>query len=288
VQPDAQSEGELDATVEGRADGDGEVPAVTVTDVRKTYEMGRPVEALAGVSVTLPEGSYTAVMGPSGSGKSTLLNLVAGLDTPTEGRVEVGGRDLAAMSEADRARVRGQEVGFVFQTFNLMPRLTAAENVALPLVFQGVDRDERLARAEELLVDVGLADRADHRPAELSGGQRQRVGIARALATDPTLLCADEPTGSVDTETGGGVLDRLDAVNAAGTTVLLVTHERRVAERADRIVHVRDGLVERIERLDDGDDETGTGGEGADGDSAATDADVTHGDDDPGRAGARD
>jgi putative ABC transport system ATP-binding protein len=261
---------------------------VTVTDVRKTYEMGRPVEALAGVSVTLPEGSYTAVMGPSGSGKSTLLNLVAGLDTPTEGRVEVGGRDLAAMSEADRARVRGQEVGFVFQTFNLMPRLTAAENVALPLVFQGVDRDERLARAEELLADVGLADRADHRPAELSGGQRQRVGIARALATDPTLLCADEPTGSVDTETGGGVLDRLDAVNAAGTTVLLVTHERRVAERADRIVHVRDGLVERIERLDDGDDETGTGGEGADGDSGDEDGDGADAGSDSGRAGARD
>jgi putative ABC transport system ATP-binding protein len=257
VQSDADTDAEPVVSDAGDAPT---TPAVLVDDVRKTYQMGRPVDALAGVSVTLPRGSYTAVMGPSGSGKSTLLNLVAGLDTPTAGRVEVNGRDLAAMDERERARVRGQEVGFVFQTFNLMPRLTAAENVALPLVFQEVDRDERLDRAQALLADVGLGDRADHRPAELSGGQRQRVGIARALATDPTLLCADEPTGSVDTETGAGVLERLAAVNAAGTTVLLVTHERRVAEEADRIVHLRDGVLERIEDVGDGDDDgDGTG-----------------------------
>jgi putative ABC transport system ATP-binding protein len=188
-------------------------------------------------------------MGPSGSGKSTLLNLVGGLDTPSEGTVTVGGRDLAALSEPERAAVRGSEVGFVFQTFNLLPRLTAVENVALPLVFQGVDREARTARAEALLADVGLGDRLEHKPTELSGGQRQRVAIARALAPDPTVLLADEPTGNVDTDTGGRVMGLLDDLHAAGNTVLLVTHERRIAEHADRIVHVRDGRIERIEEL---------------------------------------
>jgi putative ABC transport system ATP-binding protein len=228
----------------------GKEPVVALDGVSKTYELGGgTVEALAGVSLELPEGSYTAVMGPSGSGKSTLLNLVGGLDTPSQGTVTVGGRDLAALSEPERAAVRGQEVGFVFQTFNLLPRLTAVENVALPLVFQGVDRDERRARAEQLLADVGLADRLDHKPTELSGGQRQRVAIARALAPDPAVLLADEPTGNVDTDTGGQVMGLLDDLHAAGNTVLLVTHERRIAEHAERVVHVRDGVIEDIEEL---------------------------------------
>jgi putative ABC transport system ATP-binding protein len=223
---------------------------VDLTGVRKTYDVGGVVEALAGVSLTLPRGSYTAVMGPSGSGKSTLLNLIGALDTPTEGRVVVAGHDVGSASEAERAGLRGTDVGFVFQTFNLLPRLTAVENVALPLVFEGVDRPERTARARELLTDVGLADRTDHLPTELSGGQRQRVAIARALVADPALVLADEPTGNVDTETGSQVLDIFDDLHAQGNTLLLVTHERHVAERAERIVHVRDGELVRVEPLD--------------------------------------
>jgi putative ABC transport system ATP-binding protein len=223
---------------------------VSLSDVHKSYRLGGElVEALSGVSLDLPRGSYTAVMGPSGSGKSTLLNLVGGLDTPTEGTVTVGGRDLATLSEPERADVRGTQVGFVFQTFNLLPRLTAVENVAMPLMFQGWDRARRRERAEKLLADVGLADRTNHRPTELSGGQRQRVAIARALAAEPTVLLADEPTGNVDTDTGGQVMSLLDGLHEAGNTVLLVTHERRIAEHADRIVHVRDGVIERIEEL---------------------------------------
>jgi putative ABC transport system ATP-binding protein len=222
---------------------------VELSGVTKTYDLGGTVTALDDVSLSLPRGSYTAVMGPSGSGKSTLLNLVGGLDTPTSGTVSVNGTDLGTLSEPDRADVRGRDIGFVFQTFNLMPRLTARENVALPLVFQGWDRAERDQRASDLLESVGLGDRLDHRPPELSGGQRQRVAIARALAAEPALLLADEPTGNVDTETGSRVMDILDGLNDEGRTILLVTHERYIAEHADRIVHVRDGRIERIEEL---------------------------------------
>ncbi len=232
---------------------DDATTVVDLTDVTKAYELGGVVEALAGVSLTLLEGSYTAVMGPSGSGKSTLLNLIGALDTPTEGRVVVAGQDVGTATEAERARLRGTEVGFVFQTFNLLPRLTAVDNVALPLVFDGVPRDERTTRARELLADVGLDDRTDHLPTELSGGQRQRVAIARALAADPALVLADEPTGNVDTDTGGRVLDIFDDLHARGNTLLLVTHERHVAERAERIVHVKDGELVRVEELPGGD-----------------------------------
>ncbi|PSP93660.1 ABC transporter ATP-binding protein [Halobacteriales archaeon QS_4_62_28] len=224
-------------------------PVVALSNVRKTYDLGGVVEALADVSLTLDRGSYAAVMGPSGSGKSTLLNLVGGLDTPTEGAVTVGGRDLSTATESERATVRGSDVGFVFQTFNLMPRLTAVENVALPLVFDGWSRTDRRERARELLADVGLTDRTDHRPSELSGGQRQRVAIARALAPTPQIILADEPTGNIDTETGDRIMDLLDDLHEAGNTILLVTHERHIAEHADRIVHVRDGVVERIETV---------------------------------------
>jgi putative ABC transport system ATP-binding protein len=224
-------------------------PAVDLEDVRRTYRVGRPVTALDGVSLELPRGSYTAVMGPSGSGKSTLMNLVGCLDSPSEGDIEIGGRPVTGIDDRDRARIRGDSIGFVFQTFNLMPRLTARENVALPLVFQGVSRAGRRDRARELLERVDLADRADHAPSELSGGQRQRVAIARALVNDPAILLADEPTGNLDTDTGARVLDVFDDLHADGNTVLVVTHERHVAERAERIVHLLDGRIERIEDL---------------------------------------
>jgi putative ABC transport system ATP-binding protein len=261
---DADAAGDGDGDGAGNAGGnrDGTEPVVSLADVHRTYDVGGTVAALAGVSLSLAPGSYTAVMGPSGSGKSTLLNLVGGLDTPTRGRVVVDGHDLAAASEDDRAAVRGSEVGFVFQTFNLMPRLTAVENVALPLVFEGVAPARRRARARELLADVGLADRADHLPSELSGGQRQRVAIARALAAEPALLLADEPTGNVDTDTGDRIMALFDDLHAAGNTILLVTHERRIAERADRIVHFLDGEVEGVERPGDGDADIDGDGDG--------------------------
>ncbi|EMA40928.1 ABC transporter ATP-binding protein [Halobiforma nitratireducens] len=224
--------------------------AVRLENVRKTYRLAEPVHALDGVSLSVPRGSYTAIMGPSGSGKSTLMNLVGCLDTPTEGTVIVDGNDVTTLSGRERTRLRGTEVGFVFQTFNLMPRLTALENVALPQLFQGVSGDERRDRARELLARVGLADREDHLPSELSGGQRQRVALARALVNDPALVLADEPSGNLDTETEADVLDLFAEFHDAGTTLIVVTHERHVAERAERIVHLLDGRIERIEQLE--------------------------------------
>jgi len=223
---------------------------VRLQDVRKTYHLGEPVHALDGVDVSIPRGSYTAVMGPSGSGKSTLLNLIGCLDTPSEGTLYVNGREVTELSESELTKVRGEEIGFVFQTFNLMPRLTAIENVALPLVFQGVGRTERRDRARDLLYQVGLRGREDHRPNELSGGQRQRVAIARALASDPAIILADEPTGNLDSDTGRQIMRLFQELHDDGHTVLMVSHERHVAEHADRIVHVLDGHVERIEEIE--------------------------------------
>lgn len=222
---------------------------VTVVGVRKEYDLGGTVTALDGVDLSLSNGSYTAVMGPSGSGKSTLLNLIGGLDTPTEGSVRIEGRNIGDVSERDRAQIRGTEIGFIFQTFNLMPRLTAQENVALPLVFAEWNRSERIERAKTLLERVGLGDRLDHMPKELSGGQRQRVAIARALAPDPALVLADEPTGNVDTDTGDEIMSVFADAHERGNTILLVTHERRIAERADQIVHLEDGIRVRTEHL---------------------------------------
>jgi putative ABC transport system ATP-binding protein len=222
---------------------------VDVAAVRKEYELGGTVTALDGVDLALEDGSYTAVMGPSGSGKSTLLNLIGALDTPTAGDVHVGDQNVARLTERERATLRGTQVGFIFQTFNLMPRLTAQENVTLPLMFAEWDRTSRRERAQKLLGEVGLGDRIDHLPRELSGGQRQRVAIARALATDPALILADEPTGNVDTETGDAIMGLLREANDDGNTILLVTHERRIAERADRIVHMTDGVIEQVEQL---------------------------------------
>lgn len=223
---------------------------VELDGVRKEYDLGGTVVALDNISLTIPPGSFTAIMGPSGSGKSTLLNLIGALDTPTTGAVSVDGRRVDQLSETERAELRGTTIGFIFQTFNLMPRLTATENVALPLVFAGWDRDQRTERAQALLDQVGLTDRYSHLPQELSGGQRQRVAIARALAADPSVILADEPTGNVDTDTGGAIMDLVEQTHADGNTILLVTHERRIAEHADRIVHLTDGVIEGIEQIE--------------------------------------
>jgi len=222
---------------------------VAVEDLRKEYDLGGTVTALDGISLSFGAGSYTAVMGPSGSGKSTLLNLIGALDTPTDGEVVVAGESVGELSETDRASLRGTQIGFIFQTFNLMPRLTAVENVALPLMFAEWEGSRRRERARTLLSRVGLGDRLDHLPQELSGGQRQRVAIARALASDPDLILADEPTGNVDTETGAEIMSLLREANDRGNAIMLVTHERRIAEHADRIVNLRDGAVEGIEQV---------------------------------------
>jgi len=227
----------------------GDSAAVELTDVSRVYQLGEPVHALKELSLSIPSGSYTAVMGPSGSGKSTLMNMIGCLDTPTEGSITIDGESVVGISDRRRTEIRGRKVGFVFQTFNLMPRLTALENVALPMVFRDVARAERDERAREVLERVGLGDRTDHRPNELSGGQRQRVAIARALVNDPAILLADEPTGNLDTDTEAQIMELIDDLQAAGNTVLLVSHERSVAEHADRIVHLLDGEIERVEEL---------------------------------------
>ena len=219
-------------------------------NARRTYYLGEPVHALDGVSLSLPEGSFTAVMGPSGSGKSTLMNLLGCLDTPDEGVVEIDGRPVTELSGAQRARLRGTEIGFIFQPFNLMPRLSAAENATLPMVFNTDVEMGRRERAEQLLERVGLGDRLDHDPTELSGGQRQRVAIARALVNEPSLVLADEPTGNLDTDTGAEIMDLFEELHAEGRTILMVTHERQIAEHAEQIVHLVDGRIEELEQLD--------------------------------------
>ncbi len=223
---------------------------VSAQNVNRTYYLGEPVHALEGVSLDLGRGSFTAVMGPSGSGKSTLMNLLGCLDTPDEGSIFINDQRIGALSGTERARLRGTEIGFIFQTFNLMPRLTAAENVTLPLVFNSSIDVGRRERAEQLLTRVGLGDRLDHQPNELSGGQRQRVAIARALANEPSLVLADEPTGNLDTDTGAEIMALFEELNAEGRNILMVTHERHVAEHADRIIHLVDGQIQKIEQLD--------------------------------------
>ena len=223
---------------------------VATRNARRTYYLGEPVHALDGVSLSLPAGSFTAVMGPSGSGKSTLMNLLGCLDTPDEGEVEIGGQRVTELSDSKRAHLRGTEIGFIFQTFNLMPRLTAAENATLPMVFNKDVEVSRRERAEQLLTRVGLGDRLDHVPSELSGGQRQRVATARALVNEPSLVLADEPTGNLDTDTGAEILRLFEELHAEGRTILMVTHERQVAEHAEQIVHLVDGEIAEVEQLD--------------------------------------
>ncbi len=218
---------------------------IDITDVRKIYEMGTTeVNALDGVTLRIHVGEYVAVMGPSGSGKSTLMNIVGCLDTPTSGSYKLRGTEIRERDDDELARIRNQEIGFVFQTFNLLPRADALHNVELPLIYSGKPSAERRERAKEMLAMVGLGDRTHHRPNELSGGQRQRVAIARALVNNPSLVLADEPTGNLDSRTGIEILTLMDEIHAKGNTVILVTHEEDVAARARRIIRLRDGKIE--------------------------------------------
>ena len=221
---------------------------IETTDIAKTYVMGHEsIHALRSVSIQIPRGEYVAFMGPSGSGKSTLMNIIGCLDTPSQGQYILNGQDVSRMSDNQLAEVRTKEIGFVFQSFNLLPRASALDNVALPLIYAGLSKRERTERALESLRAVGLADRASHRPNELSGGQRQRVAIARALVNNPSIILADEPTGNLDTKTSHEIMDLFEALYVKGNTIIMVTHEEDIARYAHRIVRLRDGLVESDE-----------------------------------------
>lgn len=213
--------------------------------IKKDYYISKePVSVLKGINLEIEPNEYVALMGPSGSGKSTLMNILGCLDTPTSGKYFLSGQDVSHMEDNELAAVRNKEIGFVFQQFNLLPRLNAVENVAVPLIYAGVSRKERLERAEDLLEQVGLADRAKHKPNELSGGQCQRVAIARALVNNPSLILADEPTGNLDTKTSAEIMTIFEEIQAKGNTVVLVTHEEDIAEHALRIIRIRDGVIE--------------------------------------------
>ncbi|RYF83191.1 MAG: ABC transporter ATP-binding protein [Chitinophagaceae bacterium] len=220
-------------------------PVIHLQHIKKNYFLGKVViEVLKGISLSIQKAEYVALMGPSGSGKSTLMNIIGCLDSPTAGDYLLAGQSVSGMSDDQLADVRNKEIGFVFQQFNLLPRLTALENVALPLVYAGVSKKERTKRAEEVLAMVNLTDRSHHKPAELSGGQNQRVAIARALVNNPSLILADEPTGNLDSKTSHEIMDIFGQIHAAGNTVVLVTHEEDIAAHAKRIIRLRDGVIE--------------------------------------------
>jgi putative ABC transport system ATP-binding protein len=224
-------------------------PVIRLEHIRKTYQMGAvEINALRDVSLEILPNQYVAIMGPSGSGKSTLMNVLGCLDTPSSGSYWLSGTDVSGMSDSQLAHTRNQEIGFVFQTFNLLPRSTALDNVALPLVYAGLSKHERHAVARQVLDSVGLGDRVDHKPNELSGGQRQRVAVARALVNRPSIILADEPTGNLDTKTSYDIMALFDDLHRAGNTIILVTHEEDIAQYAQTIVRLRDGNVEQIEQ----------------------------------------
>jgi putative ABC transport system ATP-binding protein len=223
---------------------------IYLEDIFRVYEMGEEkVYALRGVTVGIKRNEYVAIMGPSGSGKSTLMNLIGCLDTPSSGSYYFNGANVAGLDDDELAEIRNREIGFVFQTFNLLPRSNALHNVELPLVYSGVKKEERLERAYQALVNVGLDSRATHKPNELSGGQRQRVAIARALVTNPSIILADEPTGNLDSKTGDEIMHLFQELHDKGNTIILVTHEEEIARHAHRIVRVRDGKIERDEQI---------------------------------------
>jgi putative ABC transport system ATP-binding protein len=218
---------------------------IEIQNLKKTYSMGdQLVHALRSVNLKIYKGDYMALMGPSGSGKSTLMNMIGCLDSPTEGNYILNGNDVSAMSDDELAEIRNIEIGFVFQTFNLIPRLSALENVALPLIYAGWSKTKRIARAKEVLESVGLGDRMHHRPNELSGGQRQRVAVARALVNNPSLILADEPTGNLDSKTSIEIMALFEEIHKNGNTIVVVTHEPDIANHCHRIVRLRDGVVE--------------------------------------------
>ena len=222
----------------------GPAPVIRVSDLHKNYRMGSDtIHALNGVDCAIHENEYVAVMGPSGSGKSTLMNIIGCLDRPTTGEYWLSGENVSKLGDRSLARVRNRRIGFVFQTFNLLPRATALQNVEIPLMYGGMGRRQRRARARRTLERVGLSDRMKHKPSELSGGQRQRVAVARALVNEPEILLADEPTGNLDSRTGEDIMDLFDALHKAGQTIILVTHESHIANRAHRHVHLHDGVV---------------------------------------------
>ena len=222
------------------------MPLIETRDIWKTYQMGdEEIHALQGVTIAIARGEYVAIMGPSGSGKSTLMNLIGCLDTPTKGTYLLNEKEVSQMNDNELARIRNEEIGFVFQTFNLLPRATALHNVELPLVYAGVSKKDRLERAKGALEKVELTPRMHHRPNELSGGQRQRVAIARALVNNPSILLADEPTGNLDSKTGVEIMALFDRLHQAGNTIIVVTHEPEIAMHAHRVIAIRDGSVER-------------------------------------------
>ncbi|MFX3625921.1 MAG: ABC transporter ATP-binding protein [bacterium] len=218
---------------------------IELQHIQRYYRMGTELlYALKDVSLEIHKGEYVALMGPSGSGKSTLMNVLGALDTPSDGKYILNGTDVSDMIDNELADVRNREIGFVFQTFNLLPRLSALDNVALPLIYAGVKKEDRIKRAEEVLVSVGLGDRMHHKPNELSGGQRQRVAVGRALVNNPSIILADEPTGNLDTKTSVEIMQLFEDLYNQGNTIIIVTHEEDIAQRAKRIIRLRDGLVE--------------------------------------------
>jgi putative ABC transport system ATP-binding protein len=219
-------------------------------DLWKTYTMGdQTIHAVSGVDIEIKRGEYVAIMGPSGSGKSTLMNLIGCLDTPTKGQYFINGNLVSDMTDDELARIRNKEIGFVFQTFNLLPRATALHNVELPLIYAGMSATERLERAKQAMRHVDLEQRMLHKPNELSGGQRQRVAVARALVNNPSILLADEPTGNLDTATGNEIMGLFERLHEQGNTIILVTHEHDIAQHAWRIIHIRDGKIEKDEKI---------------------------------------
>lgn len=220
-------------------------PLIKIKNIKRDFILGNEiVYVLKGIDLKINKGEYVALMGPSGSGKSTLMNLLGCLDTPTSGQYILNGKDVSQMKDDELAGIRNKEIGFVFQTFNLLPRTTALDNVALPMIYAGHSKADRKARAEEVLTQVGLADRMDHQPNQLSGGQRQRVAVARALVNHPSIILADEPTGNLDSKTSEEIMGLFNEIHALGNTVILVTHEEEIAKHAHRIIRLRDGLIE--------------------------------------------
>ncbi|MCI9846292.1 ABC transporter ATP-binding protein [Flavobacterium pectinovorum] len=220
-------------------------PLIKITDIKRNFVLGNEiVYVLKGINLEINKGEYVALMGPSGSGKSTLMNLLGCLDTPTSGHYVLNGKDVSQMKDDELAGIRNTEIGFVFQTFNLLPRTTALDNVALPMIYAGHPKSERIVRATEVLKQVNLADRMDHQPNQLSGGQRQRVAIARALVNKPSIILADEPTGNLDSKTSVEIMKLFGDIHAQGNTVILVTHEEDIAAYAHRVIRLRDGLIE--------------------------------------------